>query len=411
MPNHRFPVEFSVTAEGYDDLVVYEGKVFEAGDYPDKAFAIDEGELAEKALAFRGVDLDLEHSPFKDLLGHKLGRLEAVWNRGAEAIGRLRIPRWLHELAGGKLQTSLSFNQDKNIVGCALTLNPRIADAQVLAAFAAGDRATERPNDRTGEGRRGEGPTSDHVGGPGRSFSARLTGCHLPELSPTEPFIPAAPALEMSRGDHGERVRATSGPSYVSTDPKETSMMPNSLKERLRVLFGKAPDALQEAGIDPRELDTIEFTQPTPEPDPAIQAQLAEFKATNDRLIAGQLNVAAALFADDVVRAAKAVPAQRDQLIAVYKSAAIADGKGVIRFTDAGNIEDGPNLLALRELFKNAQPHSLFTTQIPNADPNEGDETKPDPKMVERLRSATSLGQATRADQAFAKATAGKETN
>jgi hypothetical protein len=126
--------EFSAVSDA-DELVVYEGKVFEAGEYPDKDFAIDEAELAFKASSFQGVDLDLEHSSFKDILGNRLGRLETVWSRGAEAIGRLRVPRWLHELAGGRLQTSLSFDRDKNIVGCALTLSPRIADAEVVAAF------------------------------------------------------------------------------------------------------------------------------------------------------------------------------------------------------------------------------------------------------------------------------------
>ena len=62
----------------FSGFVVYEGKVFEAGDYPDKEFSISPDELQEKALSFTGVDLDLEHSQFRDLLGHRLGRLEKV---------------------------------------------------------------------------------------------------------------------------------------------------------------------------------------------------------------------------------------------------------------------------------------------------------------------------------------------
>jgi len=316
--------EFSAASDGVDGFVVYEGKVFEAGSYPDKDFVIDLDELEAKASAFAGVDLDLEHSNFKEILGNKLGRLEAIWSRGAEAIGRLRVPRWLHELAGGRLQTSLSFDTDKNIVGCALTLNPRIQDAEVFAAFTIAD---------------------------GVAHPTPLTR-------------------------------------------KEKPTMPTSLKERLRVLFGKAPEALQEAGIDPAELDRVEFSDRQPQIDPAIQAQLTEFKATNDRLVAGQLNVAAALFADEVLRSAKAVPAQRDQLTSLYKTAAQADGQGVVRFSDSGCVEEGPNLTALRDLFKNAQPHTLFTTQIPNADPNAA-VTTVDQAVVERLRSATSLGQQT----------------
>ena len=109
---------------------------------------------------------------------------------------------------------------------------------------------------------------------------------------------------------------------------QEENIMSNSFKERLRVLFGRAPEALVEAGIDPRELELVEFQDAAPVVDPGIQAQLAEFRATNERLVAGQLNVAATLFADEVLRTAKAVPAQRGHLIALYKSAALADGSG-----------------------------------------------------------------------------------
>lgn len=165
--------------------------------------------------------------------------------------------------------------------------------------------------------------------------------------------------------------------------------MRTSFKQRLRVLFSKAPDAVQEAGIDPAELD---FEQPAV--DPAIEAQLTEFRATNDRLVANQLTTFATLFADEVIRAARAVPAQRESLIALYKGAAIADGQGVVRFSDNGQIAEGANLTALHGLFKDAVPHSLFTTQIPNADPN-ADSAAPDSAMVERLRGATSLGRRT----------------
>ncbi len=317
LTHDRYPrKDMTFAFDSIDDVfVTYEGKVFEAGEYPDKQFSISEEELEARTRTFNGVDLDLEHSPFRDLLGHRLGRLEKVWRDGRDALGRLSVPRWLHELCGGKLQTSLTFDRDKNIVGCALTLSPRIADAEVVAAFA----------------------TFSHT-------------------------------------------------------KKEIPM--HSLKERLRVLFGKAPEALAEAGIDPNEIERVEFREPEPRIDPAIQAQLTEFKATNDRLIAGQLNMAATLFADESIRSSKAVPAQRDQLIALFRSAALADGQGVIQFSETGQIVEGANLAALRSLFRDALPHSLFSTQIPNADPNQ-ESGEPDQKMVEKLRQATALGRQT----------------
>ncbi len=318
---------FSAQSQGDGLVVPYEGKVFEAGDYPDKAFSLTESELDDLVQQFEGVDLDLEHSPFQDLLGHRLGRLESLWRDGANAMGRLAIPRWLHDLAGGRLQTSLTFNAAKSIVGCALTLNPRIPDAEVFAAF---------------------------------------TLAH-PNLS---------------------------GPDNTNFNRKEISPMATSLKERLRVLFTKAPDAVREAGIDPAELD--QASMPI---DNQLEAELTAFRATTERLIVAQLNGLAYKFADEAIQAAKAVPAQREALASLYKSAALADGKGWVQFSESGGITTGPNLQALHSLFENAPTHTLFTSQIANADPN-GDSQAPDPKVIERLRSATSLGRQTLSKEA-----------
>lgn len=56
------------------------GKIFECGDYPDKAFSLTEEEATAAAAAFTPVPLDLEHLP--TVLDGKLGRLVSV-----EAVG------------------------------------------------------------------------------------------------------------------------------------------------------------------------------------------------------------------------------------------------------------------------------------------------------------------------------------
>jgi hypothetical protein len=387
-----------------DEFVPYEGKVFEAGQYPDKDFSMSEEELEERAVAFIGVDLDLEHSQFRDLLGHRLGRLEKIWRDGRDALGRLSIPRWLHELCGGRLQTSLTFDRGKNIVGCALTLSPRIPDAEIAAAFGAGfARAHEPASGSSVVGTLPEFtcevlPSPEDL--PNRSSRADSPAAPFPQendrnwagnASPVEPTSPVPMRILMpTRIQGGRQTR-----DFDTDTNKEIEPMPTSFKDRLRVLFSKAPEAVQEAGIDPEELDTTFADGDKPvRLDPAIEAQLTEFKATNERLVASQLATCATLFADDVVRTAKAVPAQKQHLIALFKGAAIADGQGVVRFSDNGTIAEGANLTALRDLFKDALPHSLFTTQIPNADPN-ADSSTPDPAMVEKLRTATHLGRQT----------------
>jgi len=88
----KMTVEFTSTgAEFAGGDRCYIGKVFKAGDYTDKDFSITADELAAKATAFAGVDLDLEHSEFRDVLGHKLGKLVSIQASGKDALGKLSV--------------------------------------------------------------------------------------------------------------------------------------------------------------------------------------------------------------------------------------------------------------------------------------------------------------------------------
>lgn len=56
-----------------------------------------------------------------------------------ELFGTVKIPKWLDTIIGkDPLKTSLELARDtKTIVGNALVLNPRVHDAQLVAAFTA----------------------------------------------------------------------------------------------------------------------------------------------------------------------------------------------------------------------------------------------------------------------------------
>lgn len=121
--------------------VLLSGKVFEVGNYPDRGFAIDEGEMDQAICAFSPVANDLEHSRLKDVLGNSLGELRRLWRVGKEVFGELEVPKWLLDLAGRTLKVSLAFDKNKRVVGNALTLHPRIADAEVIEAFSVRERS------------------------------------------------------------------------------------------------------------------------------------------------------------------------------------------------------------------------------------------------------------------------------
>jgi len=127
------------------DEVILTGKVFEIGNFPDRSFSIGADEMDRAITEFRPVPNDLEHSRLREVLGNSLGELRKIWRVGDDVIGEVAAPAWLVRLAGNALKVSLAFNAAKKVVGNALTLAPRISDAEVVAAFAErGVRSSER---------------------------------------------------------------------------------------------------------------------------------------------------------------------------------------------------------------------------------------------------------------------------
>lgn len=127
----------SATAEFSGDEVLRTGKVFECGDYPDKGFTLTEQEADAAIAAFTPVPNDLEHKP--TILDGALGQLRSVSRKGKDIFGTVAIPKWLNDTLGNSpLKVSLAFNKaTKQIVGNALTIDPRVKDAQLVAAFTA----------------------------------------------------------------------------------------------------------------------------------------------------------------------------------------------------------------------------------------------------------------------------------
>jgi hypothetical protein len=130
------------------------GKVFKLGRYPDKNFSVDAKEWDEKiGPKFAKVPIDIEHARtpsggfLNNILGNDCGHLVSISRKGDDIFGEIELPNWLYELSGGKVGVSLAFNSDKEIVACALTLNPRVAGAEVTKAFSIGvlDSREENP--------------------------------------------------------------------------------------------------------------------------------------------------------------------------------------------------------------------------------------------------------------------------
>jgi len=121
--------------------VIKEGKLFEAGFFPDKNFDLLPDELesavARWQVAGGATPVDIEHIP--TVLSGKLGHVQDVWvgEDGISLFGKVAIPTWLDTaMDGEELRVSATWDRTtKDLVGLALVLNPRITDAAVMAAF------------------------------------------------------------------------------------------------------------------------------------------------------------------------------------------------------------------------------------------------------------------------------------
>jgi hypothetical protein len=125
------------------NYVLREGKIFEAGSYPDKEFELSPEELQAVAATFVPVPIDLEHTP--TVLDGKMGTLQSVRVSpdGRTLFGTVALPRWLDSLLNdGERKVSCAFHKlSKRLLKLSLVINPRVNDAALMAAFSSSDFA------------------------------------------------------------------------------------------------------------------------------------------------------------------------------------------------------------------------------------------------------------------------------
>jgi len=312
--------EFSAEA----DSVVFKGKVFEAGDYPDKGVSFTPAELQAIATQFSPVENDLEHR--ETILSGQLGKLQNVkaMDGGAWLYGEVALPKWLADLTAGQpIGTSLAFDANKRIVGNALTLNPRIPGAQVAAAFAefVGKRNS----------------TKDH---------ADLQRVH----------------------DLAVTLGANCATEYTAHSPKEKPTM--KIKDAIVAIFSAFSGG---GNIDPEaELNVGDapaaptFTQT---PVPAASPEVVRLNAELASLRSAQVAAEAKRFTDGLVAECKLLPAQADGVRALF-SAAVRDdlAAGGAQFSaESGEFTPGDRTKALIDVFANAPRHQLTKEQLTGA--------------------------------------------
>jgi hypothetical protein len=308
-------------------MVIRTGKLFEAGDYPDKGLSVTEDELKAAASTFTAVPNRIEH--MSTILDGKVGKLLSVEANGKELTGKVAIPKWLHDAMGTEpIKASLEWlKSSKQIVGNALVLNPRIKDAQLVAAFSAAN---------TNEGgSEVNGTQTQKEPGWFAKLKAAFSLKQLPEGM--EDFDP-------------DKVKFDGEPSPAPVTAPQT-----------------APDVAQFR----QELDTS--------------------KAENAALRAKLLRDEAVKFADGAIISCKALPTEKDSLIALFTRAAQDDSTGgVACFSASGEFAPGERVKLLQESVDKRTAHKLTNEELVVM--SAGSTTnQTDPERMKKLREQAGL--------------------
>jgi hypothetical protein len=343
-PTFEIGALFDASRRGAEGEVVRVGKLFEAGEYPDKKIAFDEDDLERAVQSFQPVANDLEHE--ETILDGRLGWLRRVWRQGRELFGEVSIPKWLDEIVGGRpIGVSLAFDREKRIVGNALVLQPRIRDAAIIRAFSAKQPETA-----------GKMTLRDAI--------KRLFGVQNPEELDAEVNLPDE--FQSQSGDaNAQAAPASQAPAH---DAAQTSRP-----------FQPAP-AFSRGDGDGADVD-------------AMRRRIAALEAQNAAMQAQALSESAYRFADEQISARRAVPAQREQIARLYAGAVRADANGGAMFSADGAVAEGELVGTLRELFANAPESPMTVEAFAGASvlmSGEGD--GPDPRTIERYLEMTPLG-------------------
>lgn len=318
-------------------FLIRRGKLFEAGEYPDKAFSLSPAELAAAVAGFTTpLPVNLSHVP--SVLDGKVGELRAVevGADGRTLLGTVAIPKWLDGLledSGRKVSCEWD-RVTKRLAGLALVNRPRVPDAALMAAFAESELADFA-------GRRNSA-----------SDQERVQRVH--DMA-TELGAECAP-VTMARGARREKPMTMweKFKAFIEGNPEA------------RAVFDESGDGDGSGGgpvvVTETPRPPVEPAKP-PEParpDPekvAMQARIAALEAER-RL------EAAVHFADAQIAVNKAVPAERPAIVAAFVRAAEDDAlsPATVLF---GEGRSGGRVETLKALYDSRPAHILTAEALP----------------------------------------------
>lgn len=345
------------------------GPIFRVGAYPDKQFSLTADEARRAVAAFRPVAIDSEHRA--SIFDGKLGQLRTVDLRGDVLYGEMDVPQWLHNLFPDEpIPVSTTWHREKKqIIKLALATNPRVSDAAMMAAFSS---ATFARHD-TLEGQQAMQELHDHTARGGAVCNQPATMASAHEASAMQKVHDTTIA-------HGARCNSISNRMAAMSANKE-HIMDEERQSFLTWLFGGGKKPTTE--ISPAAFALV--GEPLKLPAVDDSAEVKRLKAELAKSNAARITSDATHFAESQIAAHKALPAEREAMIAAFTQAAQDDGqRGAVTFADG---KTSSRVEQLKAMFAARPAHTLTTELITTSEsgalfnkdtqPREGDASKP----------------------------------
>jgi hypothetical protein len=349
-----------VTFAAQDEpMIRRRGKVFAAGDYPDKNFFAQPEHLLMAALDFDPVPNRIQHistarqpTYFDGHLG-TLDKLE-FGDDGETLYGEVTIPAWFDLFMRTKhpdkpLSVSLEFDREtKRVIGNTFVPNPRVADAEMKAAFAA-PRGVQAVHDMTVAHGAQCAPPTDGAGASGNmalNHDEFIQKVHDVAAAHGAQCIPVAPPANMARVSFMDALRAMLGMEGNDGIPATggARTVPPVRAEEQRPMTTPQTATAEFAALETRLKNAEAETERLRKRDEDNQRERRAEKA--------------AAFSDRVIAAKKALPNASERLKALYVQAALDDSAGVATFDDG---KAGSRVTELEALFEEMPVH--FMTQ------------------------------------------------
>jgi hypothetical protein len=416
---------FTLDPKGWterDGFAVYDNALlFRAGDYPDHAFSITPGEMAEAAAAFAGpLGGNIEHTGFLKGRACSLDAVRIDPSDPALLRGVVKVPVWLNAALGDhEKKLSTEWRRDvKRLDGLALCINPAIPEAALISAFTeatAAEFAAKKA--RTGHGRMAMQSIHDVAASAGAYCDGEAD-----DGEPSGWFVTRSERSTLQKiHDHAVSHGAACRTSKFAADPQTRTRPPAKGKpmplfSKLKAFFTFAdPQTPEDEAAAEAYLKSIVAPEAPAETSAMLAppAETADF--TKDPVFVAQqkriadleskdLRNEAAAWADAELKANRALPAERAGLVAAFVQAALDDrAEGATARFSAESAALGADRVAALKARQALRPaHTLYDEAFRGV-PDDGDETAPvlfvlpnkesqaekkaDPKEVARLAS------------------------